>query len=131
MSEFSYISRIIPWNKKLLVVKKSLKLWKISQFSFISRTNPWNKIVLGSLKKIYKETQMYVTYYVLYNNFFYTQLILFLFLRKIFVIFTIILKLFFRPFSPFVFFFFRMIFISFTCFFLESFFILIAICHVY
>ena len=84
-----------------------------------------------------------VIYYVM-SNFFYTELASFLFLRKIFITFTTILKhfsfflqlnfdIFLGPFFAFCFSLLQINFDIFACFFLESFFVflIIIICHFY
>ena len=90
-----------------------------------------NLIVLRSLKNL--PTSLIVFYYMLYNNFFYTQLASVFDLQKEFYIdhnnidgfsfffFRKMLVSFSGPFLSFVFFFFRKILISFACFFPESF----------
>ena len=59
-----------------------------------------------------------------YFNFSYTQVLCFLFFRKILIFFS-------ELFSPFVFFFFRKVLTSFTCFFSKSLFVFLTIfvCH--
>ena len=84
-----------------------------------------------------------VIYYAM-SNFFYTELASFLFLRKIFITFTTILKhfsfflqlnfdFFLGPFFAFCFSLLQINFDIFACFFLESFFVflIIIICHFY
>ena len=101
-----------------------------------------NLIVPGSLKIL--QSRPIVIYYALFNNFFYSQLASFLFVRKVFITLMMILKNFFflstvifwylsQGFFSFTYFFFRESLIFFTCFFLESFvaFLIKFICHFY
>ena len=120
--------------------KKFHKVWKEKKIPKIpgKETQCICFPIVLRLQKIYKASKQFL------NNFFYTQLTSFLVLRKIFIMITMILKLFFLfllqlnfdiflgPFLSF-FFFFRKILVSFTWFFLELFFVflIIVIYHFY
>ena len=115
-------------SKKNFIAKKCLNWSKISEFFHILRTNPWNKLNCPRiLKNLYYHP--IVIFYVLSNNFSKTQLAFAFVSQKnsyyvhddtvaflLFILqkdFNICHKPFF---SPFVFFFFRKILISFASF---------------